>query len=194
MTVTAFSATPVTANAAILESYDSGIFQGHTYALFANEMYWIDAKAYCEGLGGHLDREKWPFICEWDSEIVSVKEQTLYRKQLLNVETDFSSAPECTTTASSVVSASDSKITGVKPGTAVVVATDDGKSELLKITIKNPVLNKTSVKLKVNKKFKLTVTGKVGTAKFKSNNAKVASVNAKGMITAKKKRTDNHSG
>lgn len=264
MTVTALSAAPMTANAAILESYDSGVFQGHTYALFANEMYWNDAKAYCEGLGGHLvtitsaeenqyltdtfvapfdsdvsiglsdaedegdfvwvndeelsytnwddgepnnendedyamlqtsgiwndghlDREKWPFICEWDSEIVSVKEQTLYRKQSLNVETDFSSAPECTTTASSVVSASDNKITGVKPGTAVVIATDDGKSELLKITVKNPVLNKTSVKLKVNKKYKLTVTGKVGTAKFKSSNAKVASVNAKGMITAKKK-------
>ena len=29
-------------------------FQGHSYQLFSTEMSWVDAKAYCEDLGGHL--------------------------------------------------------------------------------------------------------------------------------------------
>lgn len=136
---------------------------------------------------GHLDEEDWSFICEWDTEIVFVEEQTLYRSQTMSVPMDYLANPICTSTDSSVVSASGGKLKGEKAGKAAVLATDSGESGLLMITVKNPTLNKTALKLKVNKKYKLAVTGKVGTAKFKSTNTKIASVNAKGIVTAKKK-------
>lgn len=267
LTVTGLSFAPVTAKADdLLDSYASGVFEGHTYALFTNEMNWKAAKAYCEEVGGHLvtitsaeenqyltdtfvaplgsgvsigftdeevegefvwvtgeaadytnweegepnnendenyamiqssgewndghlDEEDWPFICEWDTEIVFVEVQTLYRNQTMDVPTDYLADPTCTSTDSAVVSTSGGQIKGVKAGKAAVLATDGGESGLLMITVKNPTLNKKSVTLKVNKKFKLAVTGKVGTPKFKSTNAKIASVNAKGVITAKKKGT-----
>lgn len=51
------------------ESGDEKIyFQGHSYQLFSTKMSWVDAKAYCEGLGGHLvtitSQTEQDFVCE----------------------------------------------------------------------------------------------------------------------------------
>lgn len=55
------------------------------------------------------------------------------------------------------------------------------------VTVKNPTINRANLTLKKNKKFKLKITGQVGTAKFSTNKNKVAKVSKTGVITAKKK-------
>lgn len=45
---------PVTAEAALAGSAKSEVFEGHTYAIFSEQMNWKDARDYCEKLGGHL--------------------------------------------------------------------------------------------------------------------------------------------
>ncbi len=256
---------PATVNAELLDSQLSNTFNGHTYALFTNEMNWNEAKSYCEGMGGHLvtissaeenqhlldtflsqidsgvsigftdattegnwtwvtsepanaytnwdegepndeanedfalmttsgtwndghlDEENWPFICEWDTLIKSVEEITLYKKEKLKVKVDFAPTVTCTTTKKSVATAKQNTVTAVKKGNAVITATYNGESKLLLVTVKNPTLNKKKIKLNAKEKFTLKITGKVGKAKFKSTNSKVATVNSKGKITAKKK-------
>ena len=55
--------------------------------------------------------------------------------------------------------------------------------------VKNPTLNKNSVSIRKGKTFTLKIAGKIGTARFTSSNKKIATVNTKGKITAKKKGT-----
>ncbi len=45
---------PVTAEAALAGSAQAGVFEGHTYAIFSEQMNWKDARDYCEKIGGHL--------------------------------------------------------------------------------------------------------------------------------------------
>ena len=66
-----------------------------------------------------------------------------------------------------------------------MVSTSEAKTSF-KLTVNNPKLNKTSVTLKKGKSFTLKITGKVGSATFKSNNKKAAVVTKSGKITAKK--------
>lgn len=91
---------------------------------------------------------------------------------------------------------SDSKIASVssggtvkakKKGTAYITVSNNGSSKKLKITVKNPKLNKTSKTLRVGKSFKIKITGKVGAAKFVSSNKKIAAVSKSGKVKAKKK-------
>lgn len=78
-------------------------------------------------------------------------------------------------------------VTGVKKGTAVITVTNNRVSRTFKVTVKNPKLNKTTLKLKAKKNYTLKVQGKIGKVTFKSSNTKVATVNAKGKVVAKKK-------
>ncbi len=79
-------------------------------------------------------------------------------------------------------------VTGVKKGTAKITVTNNKVSKVFTVTVKNPKLNKSKVTLaKKGKTFKIKVTGLVGKAKFKTNNKKVATVSAKGVIKAVKK-------
>jgi hypothetical protein len=80
-------------------------------------------------------------------------------------------------------------VTALKKGTAKITVTNNGVKKTFKVTVKNPKLNATKKTLKVKKNFTLKITGKVGTAKFTSSNKKIATVNSKGKITAKKKGT-----
>ncbi len=63
--------TPTFAYAHILD--DAVEFSGHYYKLFDQEMKWIDAKEYCESMGGHLLIAETPlegdFIAEWIAEL-----------------------------------------------------------------------------------------------------------------------------
>lgn len=45
---------PVTAEAAVAGSAVSGVFEGHTYGIYSEQMNWKAAKEYCEKMGGHL--------------------------------------------------------------------------------------------------------------------------------------------
>jgi uncharacterized protein YjdB len=80
-------------------------------------------------------------------------------------------------------------VTAVKAGTAKITVTNNGVKKVFTVTVKNPKLNKTSVKLYRTGKYTLKVTGKVGKATFKSSNKKIATVNSKGVIVAKSKGT-----
>lgn len=78
-------------------------------------------------------------------------------------------------------------ITAKKKGKAVITVEDSNYIFKINLTVKNPKLNKTKKTLKKGKSFKLKIKGKVGLAKFKSSNKKVASVNSSGKIKAKRK-------
>ncbi|MEY8391219.1 glycoside hydrolase family 2 TIM barrel-domain containing protein [Lachnospiraceae bacterium 45-W7] len=93
---------------------------------------------------------------------------------------------------------SKGKITAKKVGTATVTATNKaGQVKIYKITVKkapNKIVKVTPAKktLKKGKKVTLKVKlpkGTAGKCSFKSSNKKVAAVNAKGVVTAKKKGT-----
>lgn len=81
------------------------------------------------------------------------------------------------------------KITAKNKGRATIVIKNNTTKTYTKIvvTVKNPKINRTNLTLKKNKKFKLKITGQVGTAKFSTNKNSVASVSKTGVITAKKK-------
>lgn len=79
------------------------------------------------------------------------------------------------------------KVTAKKAGTATITVTNNGKKATVKITVKAPKLNKTKVTLKVKKTFTIKITGKNGKQTFKSDKKKIATVNSKGKVTAKKK-------
>ena len=90
------------------------------------------------------------------------------------------------------------KITGVKPGTAVITVTLASKKKAsVTVTVSNPTkklsVNKKTFSLKEGKsaQLKVTVTPKDSSDKvvYKSSDEKVATVNQKGKITAKKKGT-----
>ena len=80
-------------------------------------------------------------------------------------------------------------VTGVSKGTARITVTNNGVKKVFTVKVKNPTLNKNSVSIKKGKTFTLKIAGKIGTAKFTSSNKKIATVNTKGKITAKKKGT-----
>lgn len=78
-------------------------------------------------------------------------------------------------------------VTGVKKGIAVITVTNNRVSRTFKVTVKKPTLNRTTLNLKAKKNYTLKVQGKIGKVTFKSSNTKVATVNAKGKVVAKKK-------
>ncbi|MGN0477697.1 MAG: PKD domain-containing protein [Ruminococcus sp.] len=82
---------------------------------------------------------------------------------------------------------SNGRVVALKNGATRITVTNNGVSKSFVLTVRNPKLNATSKTLKVKKTFTLKITGKIGTAKFISSNKKVATVNSKGKITAKKK-------
>lgn len=99
----------------------------------------------------------------------------------------------------SVASVSSSgKVTGKKAGTAVITAKVNRKSYSCKVTVKVKAtkvkkvkLSKTKVTLKVNQTYQLKAAVTPGNATnkkvtWKSSNNKVATVDAKGKVTAKK--------
>ena len=103
-----------------------------------------------------------------------------------------------TNVATVTVSKGVMKITGKKKGTATITVTStNGGTAKIKITVKKKVnvkklkLNKQNITLKKGKKFILTVSKNPITAtnkvKWSSSNKKVATVNSKGVVKAKKK-------
>lgn len=93
--------------------------------------------------------------------------------------------------------ANNGVVTANKPGKATITAKAGKKTAKITITVKQPAtdiaLNKTSATLKKGKtlKLKVTLTPKNSTDKvtFKSSKKSVATVNSKGVVTAKKKGT-----
>ena len=124
---------------------------------------------------------------------ISAGSKSIYVKKTTKVTAKVTNGSGKTTFSSSnkKVATVDSKgkVTAKKKGTVKITAKNNGKSASVTITVKNPKLNKTKVKIKAKKSFKLKVTGGTGKVTYKSSKKKVATVNNKGKITGKKKGT-----
>lgn len=80
---------------------------------------------------------------------------------------------------------SKGKVTAKKAGTCTITAKMKSKKLTCKVTVKKPVLSKTKLTLGVGSSRTLTITG--ATIKScKSSDTKIATVNSKGKVTAKK--------
>ena len=90
-----------------------------------------------------------------------------------------------------VATVANGVVTGKKAGTATITASISGKTATYKVTVKNRGISARVDQVYVGKKatVKVTAYGVSGTAKFKSSNTKVATVNSKGVITGKKAGT-----
>lgn len=121
---------------------------------------------------------------------VASENTTLYVKGKTNILANVVSGSGITTYTSSNPKVAkvdaNGKVTAVKKGSVIITATNNGVSDQVKITIKNPTLNKKTVTLKKGKKAKLSVKGSIGKVTYKSSNTKIATVSSKGVIKAKK--------
>lgn len=84
------------------------------------------------------------------------------------------------------------KITGVKPGNAIITACADGTSKTCQVTVRQPEikLNKSEITLLRGESFSLSATVSSGIKPvFRSNRSKIATVDSNGKITALKHGT-----
>lgn len=81
---------------------------------------------------------------------------------------------------------SSGKITALKKGSTEITVLNNKIKALLKVNVKEPKLNKTSISLEKGRSFKISVIGKAGTPIYKSSNKKIAEVSASGKVKAKK--------
>ena len=126
-----------------------------------------------------------------DTKVAVVSENTtLYVKGKTNILANVVSGSGITTYTSSNPKVAkvdaNGKVTAVKKGSVIITATNNGVSGQVKITVKNPTLNKKTVTLKKGKTAKLSVKGSIGKVTYKSSNTKIAAVSSKGVIKAKK--------
>lgn len=80
---------------------------------------------------------------------------------------------------------SKGKVVGKKAGTTNVSAKVGKKSYKCRVTVKNPGLNATKKTLEVGKSYTLKAVG-TSAKSWKSSNPRIATVNSKGKVTAKK--------
>ena len=80
------------------------------------------------------------------------------------------------------------KVIAKKKGTAVITAKVGKEKYTCRVTVKNPYLNKTKVTMKKGQSLTLKLTGSKAKA-WGSSNKKIATVNAKGKVVAKKAGT-----
>ena len=89
-----------------------------------------------------------------------------------------------------IATVSNGKVTGIAPGSCKITATANGKKATCKIKVKAPTinLNKTSTQIYKGgtRKLKATVKGASQKVKWTTSNKKIATVDSKGIITAKR--------
>ena len=111
---------------------------------------------------------------------------TLYKKGTLQLKATVKNAVGKTTYSSSntkvATVSSKGKITAKAKGKATITVKNGLTKKKVKITVKNPYLNFKKASLYVAESKTLKVKGKVGEAKFKSSNKKIATVNKSGEM------------
>ena len=109
----------------------------------------------------------------------------------ITVKTNASGKVTWKSSNTGVATVANGVVTGKKAGTATITASISGKTATYKVTVKDRGIIARVDQVYVGKKatVKVTAYGVSGTAKFKSSNTKVATVNSKGVITGKKAGT-----
>ncbi len=112
----------------------------------------------------------------------------LYVKQTCKVTNDFGGSVKYTSKNKSIASVSSKGvITGKKAGKTVVTANSSGITAKITVTVVAPKLTKKTFTLKKGNTYTIKIVGKVGKATFKSANKKIATVNSKGKVRARKR-------
>lgn len=117
----------------------------------------------------------------------SSQKSSLYVKQKAQLSLKGSGIKYSSKKSSIATISNKGLITAKKKGKTILTIETKDYIYIINLTVKNPKLNKSKKTLKKGKSFKLKIKGKVGRAKFKSSNKKVATVNSSGKIKAKKK-------
>ncbi len=81
------------------------------------------------------------------------------------------------------------KVTAKKAGIAVITAKASGKTCSCKVTVEDPVLNKTSAAVKAGESLKLKLSGTKQKIAWASSKKSVATVNSKGKVVGKRPGT-----
>ena len=86
----------------------------------------------------------------------------------------------------SIAKVKDGVVSGLKVGSVIITAENNGVTYESKIKVKEPGLNYSSKRIRINNSFTLEMKGRTAVS-FKSSNKKIASVTSEGQVTAKKK-------
>jgi hypothetical protein len=81
------------------------------------------------------------------------------------------------------------KVTGIKKGSTTVTATVGSKKYKCSVTVKNPSISASKLKLNVSEEAKLTIKGATDTVTWKSSDKSVATISKDGTVLAKAKGT-----
>lgn len=76
-------------------------------------------------------------------------------------------------------------VSGLKAGSTTITATVGSKKYSCKITVKKPSISNSTLKLEKGKTATLSIKGAKGTITWKSSKTGIATVNSKGLVTAK---------
>lgn len=116
---------------------------------------------------------------------VFTQKQTMYVKYKASIS-GSGKIIKCTSSKKSVASVSKKGvITAKKKGKATIKIEDSKYIYKIKLTVKNPKLNRTKLSLPLGRTYKLKVKGKAGRTTFKSSNKRAVSVSTTGKLTAK---------
>lgn len=128
---------------------------------------------------------------DYDTYIMPLSNRKMYVKAVIKTNAKILDGYGKTTyySTNSKVAKVDSngKITGLKAGTTWIVVENNGVREEFKVTVMNPKLKKSSITLKPKKAYTIKILGQIGKITYKTSNKKVATVNLKGKVVAKKK-------
>lgn len=115
----------------------------------------------------------------------------MYKNQDIQLVLNGASENTTWTSSNSAIAevGADGTVVAKKKGTVTITANTGGYEVKTTVKVSNPKLSKTKKSIYAGKTLKLSVTGGVGSVKWKSSNTKVATVNSKGKVTAKKAGT-----